>query len=221
MTSLDFLAPELDAIRKANRDRNDRWMPILFKPWAEKSKDQYVEFLRNHYVLAEHIHVNIGLVLEKSPQISIQLRKVVLIFGQEELGHELQVAKDVRNLESELRPNGWHPQYAMAAMIAHCEYMIRKHPISYLGHCYSMESLGADIKEHLKAGKTLGYPENAMLWLSTHADINDAHSDFMRDAILKYTANEEEAAAILRSATVTGILYSDFLRGTFGSPQEQ
>lgn len=185
----------------------------FFKPWEEKDPARYVEWLRNQFVMADHININIGLGLLHCQTVPIQVQKTLLDFGKEELGHNKWILKDLRALGvEEAIPKDWKPHWAFSALLGHVEYRIREvGPLAYLAHTFVIESVGEHLGARVRAGGVLGAPKNAMLFLKSHAEINDDHAAMVGDAFVKYVRTREEAEHGLFTARASAELYARYI----------
>ena len=218
--SVEHLGDQLRTLGEAFCNQMSAGADILFTPWQESKKQNYVELLRNHWELAFNIPRNIGSYLERVSDISFEYRKFLFNFGgHEEIGHEKMIERDLQNLGVPVQPpKGWVPHYALTALLAHPQFSARHgNPCSYLGHVFCLETLGAYLKTRKAKGEVFGYPKETKLWLDSHADLNDEHADVAMKLAVKICKTEEDARSVLQASYNTANLYLHFFKDIFGT----
>ncbi|MDB5048086.1 MAG: long-chain acyl-CoA synthetase [Fibrobacteres bacterium] len=133
-----------------------------------------------------------------------------------EYGHHELALADLGALGVDVSglPDG-RPLATTEALIAFAIYHIHQgKPASYLGYVFHLEMLASGKGEHLiKSLAGIGVPENAMSFLTEHAEADVGHTKWLEQNFREAIATEEDLEAVIHVATGSCKLYGIMLQG--------
>jgi len=176
--------------------------------------DEYVAFLMQAY---HHVKHTVPLLMAAGSRIGPDrpgLQQGFAAYIEEERGHEQWILDDIAACGGDpdaVRAS--QPGMAADVLVAYAyDVITRRDPIGFLGMVHVLE--GTSVLAASQAADalrvSLGLPEQAFRYLSSHGALDLDHVDFFAD--LLETLDPTEVDLVIRSAGVFFTLYGDVLR---------
>jgi len=130
----------------------------------------------------------------------------------EETGHEEWILNDIRRSggDAEAVRSG-QPRPETELMVAYAyDYVTRINPMGFFGMVFVLEGTSTQLATHgAKAVQTsLGLPEAAFTYLSSHGSLDQEHILFLKD-LVDGVEDEADQAAIIHMANRIFVLFAD------------
>jgi len=176
----------------------------------------YKAFLRQCYFNTRDTPIIMTRFASKVKHDDYGILRKFIRHAASETGHHLLAQQDLANLGedvSSLSVTLSPPTtQALSAFILHC--IDNLNPVAYLGYCYHLEALavygGGD---NIKLFKALGIPENALTFLTEHADADPGHLRLMIDYLKSFVHTQADWEAVLYGLRGSCALYGVMLDG--------
>lgn len=190
--------------------------PIIARALAGQiRREEYVAFLTQAY---HHVRYTVPLMMAVGARLPTRLewlRKEVVHYVEEELGHEQWILNDIAasggNAEA---ASASQPEPATDAMVAYAwDTVMRRNPVGFFGMVFVLEgtsvSLALNAAEQIQ--KTLALPARAMSYLRSHGQLDQEHIHHLA-GILDRLDIEDDRLAVERCARVMFRLYGNVFR---------
>lgn len=182
---------------------------------GELNLESYVAFLTEAY---HHVKHTIPLLMacgSRLPQEPRWLREAIVEYIDEEKTHEMWILNDIEACGVD--PNAvryGQPAHATEMMVAYAYYTIERiNPLAFFGMVQVLE--GTSIQVALKAAQaiksSLGLPDEAFSYLTSHGALDIEHMAFYRKLMDK-VENKADQDAIIHCANRMYKLYGDVFR---------
>lgn len=208
-------------LKETEQERNQLFsLPIIQAGAQGKvSLDAYIAFLTEAYHHVKHTVPLLMLCGGKLPERYEWLREAVAEYIEEELGHQEWILNDINacyknvGTEAEAVRNG-QPRQATEFMVAYAYDMIhRVNPIGFFGMVLVLE--GTSVALATQAGDaiktSLGLPNKAFSYLTSHGSLDVGHTDFYAQLVNKIE-DENDRKQLIHSAKNFYKLYGDIFR---------
>jgi pyrroloquinoline quinone (PQQ) biosynthesis protein C len=190
--------------------------PIIARALSGRiSREEYVAFLTQAY---HHVRFTAPLMMavgSRLPDRLEWLRKEVVHYIEEEMGHEQWILNDITaaggNAEFASRSQ---PSAATDAMVGYAwDTVNRRNPVGFFGMVFVLEgtSVALALNAAEQVQKSLQLPSRAMTYLRSHGQLDQEHIHHLAD-ILNRLDQEEDCAAVRQCARVMFRLYGNVFR---------
>ena len=179
------------------------------------TRSQYLAFLGEAY---HHVSHTVPLLVTCASCVdghaSQWLRPALVEYIEEEAGHEEWILEDIAASGGDpdaVRDGA--PAPATELMVAYVyDYIIRKHPVGFLGMVHVLEGTSAALAtEAADSMRTaLRLPAAAFTYLTSHGSLDQQHVLFFRGLVERL--DEEEARHVIHVARMVYRLYADIFR---------
>jgi hypothetical protein len=177
------------------------WARVMHEP---VSRELYRDLMMQVYHYSRHNSMNQAVAaFVAAPE---GLLKFVYQHAGEELGHERMVIHDLKSIElfheSDLSQS---PLPATEALIGYLYYVsLRYGAVARLGYSFWAESIYVHIQEPFrKISADLRLERKNVTFFGSHAQADEAHSQQVEDAIVRYATTDEQQALVTRVALTT------------------
>jgi hypothetical protein len=177
------------------------WDRIMREP---VSRELYRDLMMQVYHYSRHNSMNQAVAaFVPAPE---GLLKFVYQHAGEELGHERMVIHDLKSIElfdeADLSRS---PLPATEALIGYLYYVsLRYGAVARLGYSFWAESIYVHIQEPFrKISADLRLERKNVTFFGSHAQADEAHSQQVEDAIVRYATTNEQQALVTRVALTT------------------
>lgn len=175
----------------------------------------YIAFLNQAY---HHVKHTIPLLMAagtRTPERLSWFRKTLAVYIQEEIGHEEWILDDLEAMgcdREEYRKSS--EPFHINNMVAYLyDYVNRKNPIGILGMVQVLEGTSASMAPEVarRVQAKLKLPDHAMIYLTTHGELDQEHIRYFRTAVNKLD-NDTDRNAVAEVANHVYRLYGDVYR---------
>ncbi|MHB9022375.1 MAG: TenA family transcriptional regulator [Halothiobacillus sp.] len=176
---------------------------------------EYQTFLAQAY---HHVKHTVPLLMacgSRLPDRLGWLREAVAEYIEEELGHEQWILEDIAATGGDpdlvLRQG---PMPATELMVAYAYHTIdRGNPAGFFGMVHVLEGTSVSLAQHAADAiqTSLGLPDSAFHYLTSHGSIDQAHIVFLSGLMNRMTIPEDQAA-VVHTANMMYRLYGDIFR---------
>ncbi len=190
--------------------------PIFARTFSgDISNGDYVDFLTEAYY---HVRHTVPLLMAVGSKLSMEqewLREAVAEYIEEEQGHQEWILNDIEAAggDKEAVRHG-KPKMPTELMVSYAYDTIqRNNPLSFFGMVLVLE--GTSIKLATNAAgiikKTLGLPDKAFSYLTSHGSLDIEHMKFFESLMNKITEKNDQEA-IIHAANIFYHLYAEIFR---------
>ncbi len=182
---------------------------------GQVSLPAYVAFLTEAYHHVKHTIPLLMLCGSKLPEHYEWLREAVAEYIEEELGHQEWILNDINACGTDAETVR-HGQAGVATeiMVAYAYDMInRVNPIGFFGMVLVLEGTSVALATQAGASiqSSLGLPNKAFSYLTSHGALDVGHTDFYAGLVNKIE-DKKERALLIHSAKNFYKLYGDIFR---------
>ncbi len=191
-------------------------IPFIEHGWrGELSLQSYIAFLTQAYHHVKHTTPLLMACGSRIPGSKEWLRDAMAHYIEEELGHQEWILNDIKVCggDPEVVRHA-EPDIPAEVMCAYAYDLIqRRNPVGFLGMVLVLE--GTSIKLATEAAKntrtSLGLPENAFSYLTSHGSLDISHMDFYA-GLVNRLEDEDDQSFIIHCAKRFYKLYGDIFR---------
>jgi len=177
------------------------WSRVMSQP---VSRGLYRDLMLQVYHYSRHNSMNQAVAaFVPAPE---GLLKFVYQHAGEELGHERMVIHDLKSIDlfddADLSQS---PLPATEALIGYLYYVsLRYGAVARLGYSFWAESIYVHIQEPFrKISADLGLERKNVTFFGSHAQADEAHSQQVEDAIVRFATTKQDQALVTRVALTT------------------
>lgn len=191
-------------------------IPIIRKAIAgQVTLNQYVVFLTQAY---HHVKHTVPLMMACGARLSDDkewLREAIVHYIEEEIGHQEWILNDITacGADAEAVRHG-QPAFATELMVAYAyDTIARGNPIGFFGMVHVLEGTSIQLATNAAAvlQQSLGLPEQAFTYLTSHGSLDLEHVEFFRSLVNRLDKDEDKAC-LVRCAKAVFRLYGDIFR---------
>jgi len=191
-------------------------IPIIRKAMLGKvTRNQYIAFLTQAY---HHVKHTVPLLMacgSRIPDNKEWLLAAIDHYIEEEIGHDEWILNDIEacGANDEAVRHG-SPAPATDAMVAYAYDAIEHgNPIGFFGMVHVLEDTSIKLATHAATvlQRSLGLPEQAFTYLSSHGLLDLEHVDFFRNLVNRLDMDEDKACLVDCAKRVFR-LYGDIFR---------
>lgn len=176
---------------------------------------QYIAFLTQAY---HHVKHTVPLMMACGSRLGDGhgwLRSAVAEYIEEEIGHEEWILSDIAAAggdAEQARRSRPHP--ATELMVAYAYHQVDRHnPVGFFGMVHVLEgtstALATQAADTIRA--TLGLPQEAFSYLTSHGSLDLGHVDFFKGLVNRLD-DEGDREAVVHCARMIYRLYGDIFR---------
>jgi pyrroloquinoline quinone (PQQ) biosynthesis protein C len=190
--------------------------PIIGRALAGRiAREEYVAFLTQAF---HHVRYTVPLMMAVGARLPARLewlRKEVVHYIEEEIGHEQWILNDIAAAGGDAVAAGQSvPAPATDAMVGYAwDTVMRRNPVGFFGMVFVLEgtsvALALNAAEQIQ--RTLGLPSRAMTYLRSHGQLDREHVHHLA-GILERLDDADDRAAIVQCAQVMFRLYGNVFR---------
>jgi acyl-CoA synthetase (AMP-forming)/AMP-acid ligase II/thiaminase len=176
----------------------------------------YVAFLTQAYHHVKHTLPLLMACGARLPERLEWLRQAMVEYVTEELGHQEWILDDLRvcGADAEQVRRG-RPDLPAELMVAYAyDTIARGNPVGFLGMVLVLE--GTSVQVATKAaealGRSLGLPQSAFTYLTSHGSLDQGHVRFY-ETLVNRLDDPADRAAVVHGARAFYKLYGDVFRG--------
>ena len=173
----------------------------------------YIRYLLNVFHYAQYSPVVMAIAASHCLLTHPELASYLLRHAQEETGHDVWAAEDLRDLgvgEEELHAS--RPVSSCAALIGYTHYVAGfANPIGIFGWMYVLEAVGLDLG-NLVAEKLRSAGVKGVRFIAGHAVADTDHTREITEQLESHLQRDEDRAAVLEVANVVADLYLGMFR---------
>ncbi len=220
----------MDVIEQIRNQWHDARARLMQTPFFQKlaaddlTLDHYKTLLRETYYNTRDNPHTYALFASRLRGKQADIFQRVQRHAASEYGHHLLALEDLRKLGADISgiPAG-RPLPTTEAMSAFAVYQIsHSHPLAYLGYVYHLEMLPAEngpgLLDKLRA---IGVPDEAMEFLSEHAQVDVSHTKLMEQNFRESIETESDLEAVLHGVTGTCRLHGVMLQGILDDVEQR
>lgn len=207
--------PFFDRLMAETAADRDRMLatPILQRALAGSvTADEYQAFLGQAY---HHVRHTVPLLMACGAGLSerhVWLREAVARYIAEELGHEAWILDDIQAAGGDAdQARTAPPATATELMVSYAYHTIdRVNPVGFFGMVLVLEGTSVGLA-HRAAGaikESLGLPDDAFRYLTSHGSVDQDHIRFLED-LMNWIDDEDDQAAVIHAARMFYRLYGD------------
>lgn len=191
-------------------------VPIIGRALQGKvTRDEYIAFLTQAYHHVKHTSPLLMTCGGRVPESHEWIRVALAHYIEEEVGHQEWILSDITacggDAEAARRSQ---PNLHTELMVAYAyDTIMRKNPCGFFGMVFVLEGTSIQLATHA-AGvikQTLGLPDNAFSYLTSHGSLDLEHIDFFESVVNRLT-EEEDKQAVIHCAKVFFHLYANIFR---------
>ncbi|MBI5918736.1 MAG: iron-containing redox enzyme family protein [Nitrosomonadales bacterium] len=191
-------------------------VPIIGRALQGKvTRDEYIAFLTQAYHHVKHTSPLLMTCGGRVPESHEWIRVALAHYIEEEIGHQDWILSDITacggDAEAARRSQ---PNLPTELMVAYAyDTIMRKNPCGFFGMVFVLEGTSIQLATHA-AGiikQTLGLPDNAFSYLTSHGSLDLEHIDFFESVVNRLT-EEEDKQAVIHCAKVFFHLYANIFR---------
>jgi len=173
----------------------------------------YIRYLLNVFHYAQYSPVVMAIAASHCLLTHPELASYLLRHAQEETGHDVWAAEDLRDLgvgEEELHAS--RPDSSCAALIGYTHYVAGfANPIGIFGWMYVLEAVGLDLG-NLVAEKLRSAGVKGIRFIAGHSVADTDHIREITEQLESHLQRDEDRAAVLEVADVVADLYLGMFR---------
>ncbi len=186
------------------------------------TREEYVAFLTQAY---HHVSQTVPLMMAVGARLPTRLewlRKEVVHYIEEELGHEQWILNDIAASGGDAEAASRSlPAPATDAMVAYAwDTVMRRNPVGFFGMVFVLEgtsvSLALNAAEQIQ--RSLALPSRAMTYLRSHGQLDQEHIHHLA-GILDHLDVEDDRLAVEQCARVIFRLYGNVFRDLDAQPR--
>lgn len=175
----------------------------------------YIAFLTEAYHHVKHTVPLLMALGSRIPQTSEWLRAAVAEYIAEEVGHQEWVLNDIAACGGDqIAVRDGTPRLATELMVSYAwDTVQRTNPIGFFGMVHVLEGTSVSVATRA-AGQiqsSLGLPDEAFSYLSSHGELDQEHVRFFADLVNRIDS-EVDRQAIVHVAQVIYRLYGEMFR---------
>ena len=207
-----------DLLNEATRDARSEMLSIPFIQHGAKGElglESYLAFLTQAYHHVKHTTPLLMACGSRVPASMEWLREAMAHYIEEEVGHQEWILNDIRACggDPEAVRNS-KPDLPAELMCAYAYHVIdRGNPVGFLGMVLVLEgtsiSLATEAAKNIQ--KSLGLPNEAFTYLTSHGSLDISHMDFYR-GLVNRLEDEQDRQAVIHCARRFYKLYGDIFR---------
>ncbi|WP_456446634.1 TenA family transcriptional regulator [Thiolapillus sp.] len=179
------------------------------------SRGTYVAFLTQAY---HHVKHTVPLLMACGSRLPMEkewLREAIAEYIEEETGHQEWILNDIRACGSdEEAVRSGSPHASTELMVAYAwDSVSRGNPVSFFGMVLVLEgsSVALATRAAEKLQRSLGLPDAAFSYLSSHGSLDVNHMQFF-EKLMNRVKDETDQKAIVHMANMMYRLYGDVFR---------
>jgi len=190
--------------------------PIIQRALAGRiSRGEYVAFLTQAF---HHVRHTVPLMMAVGARLPVRLewlRKEMIHYAEEEIGHEQWILNDISAVGGDMdAARNSIPAAATDAMVGYAyDTANRRNPVGFFGMVFVLE--GTSVALALNAAdslqRTLQLPNNALTYLRSHGQLDQEHVHHLF-GILNRLQSEDDRTAVEQCAQVMFRLYGNVFR---------
>jgi len=191
-------------------------VPIIGKALqGQVTLDQYIAFLTQAYHHVKHTSPLLMTCGGRVPESHEWIRTALAHYIEEEIGHQEWILNDIRACggDAEAVRRG-QPNMHTELMVAYAyDTIMRNNPCGFFGMVFVLEGTSIQLATHA-AGviqKSLGLPNTAFSYLTSHGSLDLEHIDFFQSVVNKLERDEDKQA-VIHCAKVFFHLYANIFR---------
>jgi len=206
-----------ELVEITERERND----LLSIPFIQQgvagalSLESYMAFLGQAYHHVKHTTPLLMATGAALPERLEWLREAIGEYIEEEMGHQEWILNDIEACGGDkeaVRRETPHPETEL--MVAYAYDTIHRHnPVGFFGMVLVLEgtsvALATQAAERIQA--SLGLPEQACSYLTSHGSLDISHVDFY-EKLMNRLEDADDKAAVVHCARMFYRLYGDIFR---------
>jgi len=182
---------------------------------GEVSLQTYIAFLVQAY---HHVKHTVPLLMACGSRIPMEkewLRDALAEYIEEETGHQEWILNDIRACGADPEAHRYgQPNTATELMVAYAyDTVNRGNPVGFFGMVLVLEGTSIQLATHaaLAIRQSLGLPENAFSYLSSHGSLDIEHMKFFEE-LMNRLHDETDQKAVIHVANMMYQLYGDVFR---------
>jgi len=191
-------------------------VPIIGKALqGQVTLEQYIAFLTQAYHHVKHTSPLLMTCGGRVPESHEWIRTALAHYIEEEIGHQEWILNDIRACggDAEAVRRG-QPNMHTELMVAYAyDTIMRNNPCGFFGMVFVLEGTSIQLATHA-AGviqKSLGLPNTAFSYLTSHGSLDLEHIDFFQSVVNKLERDEDKQA-VIHCAKVFFHLYANIFR---------
>ena len=207
---------QIETLSKDSRHRLEQ-TPVIQKCLAGESEMQsYIAFLTEAY---HHVKHTVPLLMacgSRVPERLEWLREAIVVYIEEELGHQEWILNDLRHLgvDTEQIRCG-QPSLATELMVSYAyDTVCRGNPLGFFGMVYTLEKTSSTIATLAaqKISTGLHLNSEAMSYMISHGSLDIEHIQHF-EKLMNRLESEADRSAVLHSVPIFYKLYTDVFLG--------
>jgi len=179
------------------------------------SRATYIAFLGQAY---HHVRHTVPLLMacgSRLPMDKEWLREAIGDYIDEETGHQEWILNDIRSCgaDPETYRNGT-PHPATEVMVAYAyDTVNRGNPVGFFGMVLVLEGTSVQLATRAAGaiGASLGLPESAFSYLTSHGSLDIGHMEFFQ-SLMDRLVDGNDQQAVIHTANMMYRLYGDVFR---------
>lgn len=182
--------------------------------------DTYIAFLSQAY---HHVKHTVPLLMacgSRLPERLEWLREAIGHYIAEETGHQEWVLDDIAACGGDAAAvRSSQPALPTELMVSYAwDTVNRKNPLGFFGMVLVLEGTSTALASQVAAAlqKTLGLPDAAFSYLTSHGDLDTGHVAFF-EGLMNRLEQPDDQQAVIRAAQVFYHLYGEIFRGLSGA----
>jgi pyrroloquinoline quinone (PQQ) biosynthesis protein C len=191
--------------------------PVIQKCLAGESEMQsYIAFLTEAY---HHVKHTVPLLMacgSRLPERLEWLREAIVVYIEEELGHQEWILNDLRHLGVDPEQVRYgQPSLATELMVSYAyDTVYRGNPVGFFGMVYTLEKTSSTIATLAaqKISTSLGLSSEAMSYMISHGSLDIEHMQHF-EKLMNRLDSEADRDAVLHSVAVFYELYTNVFLG--------
>lgn len=195
-------------------------VPIIGKALAgQVTRDQYIAFLTQAYHHVKHTSPLLMTCGGRVPESHEWIRVALAHYIEEEVGHQEWILNDIKACGGDAEAvRCSQPNMHTELMVAYAyDTIMRKNPCGFFGMVFVLEGTSIQLATHA-AGvikQSLGLPDNAFSYLTSHGSLDLEHIDFF-ESVVNRLEHDEDKQAVIHCAKVFFHLYANIFRSIEG-----
>ena len=207
-----------EQLNEATSEERNQMLAIPFIQHGVQGKlslNSYIAFLTQAYHHVKHTTPLLMACGSRIPGHQEWLRDAMAHYIEEEVGHQEWILNDIKACggdPEEIRNS--KPGLPAELMCAYAYHTIdRGNPVGFLGMVLVLEgtSINLATKAAANTQKTLGLPDSAFTYLTSHGALDISHMDFYRGLVNRLKTREDKDA-VIHCAKRFYKLYGDVFR---------
>ena len=160
------------------------------------SQAVYVEYLAQAY---HHVKHTVPLMMSCGANLIAKARWVQVFMAEyieEELGHEQWILNDIAAAGGDMQAvKSSYPAPACEQLVAYAYDMInRVNPYGFFGMIFVLEGTSVKLASQVAGAvqASLGLPDKAFTYLTSHGEVDQEHIEFLRRLVNKVESKEDQ-----------------------------